>query len=125
MYSVLRINGKNEQIEKLHKILKENNSALSPEINRRNDLVCNLSLSLSPDHWEEVADALEQVSESIVQAKTGDIGLLVDTMFNLKQLPDGGIVIDTLQVSQTALEAMTKIGSDFEVTIYPPAVDDK
>ena len=125
MYTVLRITGIAKQLEMILSILEKRNQDLSPGINRRKDLICNLSHNPSAEHWAEVADALERVSESISEAKVGDIGLLVDTAFDLKKLPDGGVAIDTLTVSQIALEAMAKIGADFEATIYRPTTDDE
>lgn len=108
---------------KLLGVLEKQHPDLSPEINRRKALVCNLSQNPSAEHWAEVSDSLERVSESIAEAKTGDIELLVDTIFELKKLPDGGVAVDTLTVSQIALEAMAKIGADFEATVFRPASD--
>ena len=128
MYSALRITGITgitEQLEKLLDILEKNNPDLSPSMNGHKDLVCDLSKNKSAEHWAEVADTLERVSESIAEAKTGDIGLIVDTIFNQKQLPGGGFALDTLSVSQIALEAMAKIGADFEATIYRPVADNE
>lgn len=125
MYSVLRITGLAEQLEKLLGALEKRHPDLSPEINRRKDLVCSLSWNSSAEHWVDVADALDRVSESIAEEKVGDIGLLVDTLFDLKKLPDGGVAVDTLSVSQIALEAMARIGSDFEATVYRPVADDE
>ena len=119
MYTVLRITGLADQLTKLLGVLERRHPDLSPEINRRKDLVCNLSQNPSVEHWAEVAHALDRVSESIAEAEVGDIGLLVDTVFELKKLPDGGIAVDRLSVSQIALSAMANIGADFEATVYP------
>ena len=116
MHSVLRISGVAEQLEKLLGGLERVHPDLSPEINRRNDLVCNLSQNSSVEHWSDVADALDRVSESIAEAEVGDVRLLVNMVFDLKQLPDSGVAVDALSVSQIALEAMARIGADFEAT---------
>ena len=125
MYTVLRITGIADQLNKLLGVLKVHNPDLSPDINKRKDLVCNLSKNPSVEHWAEVADALEKVSEAISEAEIGDISLLVDTMFDLKKLPNGGVAVDTLSVSQIALAAMASIGADFEATIYRPVTDEE
>ncbi len=123
MYTVLRITGLADQLTTLLGVLERRHPDLSPEINRRKNLVCNLSENPNVEHWAEVADALGSISESIDEAQVGDIGLVVDTMFELKKLPDNGVAIDTLSVSQIALSAMASIGAEFEATVYR-ATDD-
>ena len=125
MYSVLRIVGIAEQLEDILGVLEERHPDLAAEINRRKELVCNLSQNSSAEHWADVADALDRVSESITEAKAGDIGLRVDTTFDSTMLPDGGVAMDSLAVSQIALEAMARIGADFQATVYRPVADDK
>ena len=88
-------------------------------------MVCNLSLNTSAEHWAEVAYNLDCISETISNSGIGGIGLLVDTVFELKKLPDGGVAVDSLSVSQIALAAMAKIGADFESTVYRPMRDDE
>lgn len=124
MYTVLRISGIESQLNKLFSLIKELNSDLSPEINKRRELVCNLSQNQTVEHWAEVADALDRVSGAISESDAGDITLIVDTRFELKKLPDGSVAADTLSVSQIALAAIANIGADFEATVYRPVEED-
>lgn len=125
MYTVLRISGVVEQLEQLCRVLEKRHRDLLPEIDRRGELVCRLSQKPGIEHWADVADALYRVSGSISETGVGDIGLVVDTAFNRKQLPDGGVAFDTLSVSQIALEAMAEIGADFEAAVYRTVGDDE
>jgi len=124
MYTVVRITGACDQLELLLNTLKEVFPAASAEVNRRGHLVCDLSSEIGPEHWVEVAGALDKIGEAIDRAQVGDVGILVDTQFDLKFLPDGGIAIDTMLVSLIGLEAMTRLGADFEITTYRPSHDD-
>ncbi len=108
-----------DQLAKLLAELENNHSELNPEINRQNMLVINLSQASNAEHWADVADALDKISESISKVGVGDIGLLVDTAFERKLTPEGGVAIDVMSVSHIALDAMARAGSDFEATIYP------
>jgi len=123
MYSLLRIGGISDQLEKLLVLLDKNHPELNPEINRQNMLVVNLSQASAPEHWVEVADALDLVSKSIDEAGVRDIGLLVDTAFEKKEVPEGGVAIDVLSVTHIALEAMARARADFEATVYPVSND--
>lgn len=127
MYTVLRITGPPDQLTELLGVLEKRHPDLSPEIDRTKGLVCNLSQNPdnNSEHWIDVADALDRVSETIAEAEVGDISLLVETIFDFKELPGGGVAIDTLAISQMALAAMARIGADFEATVYRPVVDDK
>lgn len=118
MYTVLRINGISEQLNSILNVLEKRVPGLSPKINRQNVLICELSKNNNVEHWADVAIALDDIGSCVDEAKAGDIELLVDTRFDLKELPDGGVAIDTLSVPQMALTAMARIGTDFEATVY-------
>lgn len=123
MFTVIRISGSESQLNKLYCVLKELHSDLSPRINKRKELTCTLSQNQDVEHWPEVADALDRVSCAISESRVGDIELLVDTRFDFKELPGGGVAIDSLSVSQIALAAMANIGADFEARLNRPEED--
>lgn len=121
MHSVARIAGVQEQLRQLLNTLAEHYPDLSTKINQREELVCELSGTASAEHWADVANRLECIGEAIRTSGVGDFGILVETQFESNLLPGGGVASDTMQVSHIGLEAMARLGADFEIASLRPS----
>jgi hypothetical protein len=122
MNTVLRLSSAPEQLIRYHQDISRSSTDLRPELNRRKELVADLSCEEDwTRHGEEVKRNLEKVSAVIRQAVAEGAAVSVDTGVFVAAPAEGSdaaVAVRSFLIDADLIAAISGAGATYELVVY-------